>query len=138
MFVTEALPFVPERHYLSTQPCIVLGITHPQTCLNLTGRLRALRKAGFRVILVSSPGELLQQTAAAEGVEAVAIPMQRQIAPIADLGSLARLCWLLLGLRPQMAEFSTPKAGLLGTIAAVLCGVPWRRQRSMERSMLPS
>lgn len=126
MFVTEALPRVPERHYLSTQPCIVVGITHPQTCLNLTGRLRALRKAGFRVILVSSPGELLHRTAAAEGVEAIAIPMERQIAPLADLVSLARLCWLLLRLRPQMAEFSTPKAGLLGNLAGFLCRVPRR------------
>ncbi len=126
MVITEAFPPVPERHYLSTQPCIVVGITHPQTCLNLTGRLRTLRKAGFRVILVSSPGELLSRTAAAEGVEAIAVPMKRQIAPLADLVSLARLCWLLLHLRPQMAEFSTPKAGLLGTLAGILCGVPRR------------
>lgn len=126
MFVTEALPLVLERHSLTTQPCIVVGITNSQTCLNLTGRLRALRKAGFRVILVSSPGELLHRTAAAEGVEAIPIPMQRQIAPLADLISLARLCWLLLRLSPQMAEFSTPKAGLLGNIAAMLCRVPRR------------
>jgi glycosyltransferase involved in cell wall biosynthesis len=126
MFVTEALPLVAERYCLSAHPCIVVGITHPQTCLNLTGRLRALRKAGFRVILVSSPGELLHGTAAAEGVEAIAIPMERQIAPLADLVSLARLCWLLLRLRPQMAEFSTPKAGLLGNLAAFLCRVPRR------------
>jgi glycosyltransferase involved in cell wall biosynthesis len=126
MFVTEALPLVPERHYRSTQPRIVVGITHPQTCLNLTGRLRALREAGFRVTLVSSPGELLRRTAAAEGVEAIPIPMQRQIAPVADFVSLARLCWLLLRLRPEMVEFSTPKAGLLGTLAALLCCVPRR------------
>ena len=126
MFVTEALPLVPERHYLSKQPCVVVGITHPQTCLNLTGRLRALRKAGFRVILVSSPGELLHRTATAEGVEAIAISMERQIAPLADLVSLARLCWLLLHLQPQMAEFSTPKAGLLGNLAGIICRVPRR------------
>jgi glycosyltransferase involved in cell wall biosynthesis len=126
MFVTEALPLVLEQHSLSTQPHIVVGITHPQTCLNLTGRLRALRKAGFHVTLVSSPGELLHRTAAAEGVEEIAIPMERRIAPLADLVSLARLCWLLLRLRPDMTEFSTPKAGLLGTLAAYLCRVPRR------------
>ena len=126
MFVTEAFPLVPERHSLSRQPCIVVGITHPQTCLNLTGRLRTLRKAGFRVILISGPGKLLHQTAIAEGVEAIAISMERQIAPLADLVSLAKLCWLLLHLRPQMAEFSTPKAGLLGNLAAFLCRVPRR------------
>jgi glycosyltransferase involved in cell wall biosynthesis len=103
-----------------------VGITHPQTCLTLTGRLRALREAGFRVTLVSSPGELLDRTAAREGVEFIAIPMRREIALVADLVSLARLCRLLLRLRPDMTEFSTPKAGLLGTLAAMLCGVPRR------------
>ena len=67
------------------QPRIVVGITHPQTCLILTGRLRALREAGFQVTLVSGPGELLDRTAASEGVESIAIPMQRGIAPFADM-----------------------------------------------------
>jgi glycosyltransferase involved in cell wall biosynthesis len=105
---------------------IVVGITSPQTCLVLVGRLRALREAGFRVTLVSSPGELLTSTAEREGVASVAIPMQREIAPFADLLSLLRLCRLLHRLKPEMTEFSTPKAGLLGSIAAMLCGVPAR------------
>jgi glycosyltransferase involved in cell wall biosynthesis len=126
MFVIKAPRLIHERQRRSTQPHIVVGVTHPQTCLTLTGRLRALREAGFRVTLVSSPGELLRRTAAREGVEAIAIPMERQIAPVADLVSLARLCRLLLRLRPQMTEFSTPKAGLLGNLAAMLCGVPRR------------
>ena len=102
------------------------GITHPQTCLNLTGRLRALREAGFRVTLVSSPGELAERIAEREGVEAIALSMQREIRPIADFVSLMRLWWLLLRLRPDVTEFSTPKAGLLGTLAAVFAGVPER------------
>jgi glycosyltransferase involved in cell wall biosynthesis len=94
--------------------------------LVLVGRLRTLREEGFRVTLVSSPGELLTRTAAEEGVEAIALPMQRQIAPFADLVSLARLWWLLHRLKPDMTEFSTPKAGLLGSLAAMLCRVPVR------------
>jgi glycosyltransferase involved in cell wall biosynthesis len=110
----------------SQRPHIVVGITNPQTCLVLGDRLRALREEGFRVTLVSNPGELLTSTAAQEGVEPVAIPMRRQIAPLADLVSLVRLWWLLYRLKPDMTEFSTPKAGLLGSIAAMLCGVPAR------------
>ena len=108
------------------QPLIVIGITHSQTCLVLTGRLRALREAGFRVVLVASPGVLLETTAAREGIEALPIPMERGIAPLADLVSLFRLVRALLRLRPDITEFSTPKAGLLGNIAALLCGVPRR------------
>lgn len=103
-----------------------MGITSAQTCLVLGGRLRTLREEGFRVTLVCSPGELLTRTAMQEGVEAVALPMRREISPLADLVALVRLCWLLFRLKPEMTEFSTPKAGLLGSIAALLCRVPVR------------
>jgi glycosyltransferase involved in cell wall biosynthesis len=112
--------------YAGRLPTILLGVTDAQTCLVLGSRLRALRQAGFRVILVSSPGELLDRTAADAGVEPAAIPMRRTIAPVADLVSLVRL-WRLLGrYRPEIVEFSTPKAGLLGLMAAWLRGVPRR------------
>ncbi|MGO9318860.1 MAG: glycosyltransferase family 4 protein [Terracidiphilus sp.] len=110
----------------SQRPHIVVGITSPQTCLVLGGRLHTLREAGFRVTLVSSPGVLLTRTAAQEGVESIAIPMRREMVPVADLWSLLCLCWLLYRLKPDMTEFSTPKAGLLGSVAAMLCGVPSR------------
>jgi glycosyltransferase involved in cell wall biosynthesis len=107
-------------------PRIVVGITHSQTCLNLVGRLRALREAGFRVTLVSSPGAMLDLTVANEGVEGIGLPIRRGIAPVADIVSLLRLCLLLKHLKPVMTEFSTPKAGLLGSLAAWLCRVPVR------------
>jgi len=107
-------------------PLVVVGVTHPQTCLILRGRLRALREAGFRVVLISGPGALATQTAAEEGVEHVSIPMKRGISPLADLVSVCRLCAALLRLRPVLTEFSTPKAGLLGNIAGFLCRVPVR------------
>jgi len=118
----DPAPPSPSAH----RPHIVVGVTSAQTCLVLGGRLRALREAGFRVTLVSSPGELLTTTAAQEGVDAVELPMRREIAPVADILSLLRLLRLLHRLKPEMTEFSTPKAGLLGSIAAMLCRVPTR------------
>jgi glycosyltransferase involved in cell wall biosynthesis len=107
-------------------PTILVGVTHAQTCLVLGARLRALRNAGFRVLLISSPGPLLERTAAQENVERIELPMRRSIAPFADLVALYRL-WRLIGkYRPDLVEFSTPKAGLLGTFAAWLRGVPRR------------
>lgn len=108
------------------QPRIVIGITHAQTCLVLRGRLRALREAGFRVALLCSPGELLDRIASDEEVETVPIPMRRSFSPLFDLVSLLRISFALLRLRPAITEFSTPKAGLLGSLAALLCGVPRR------------
>ena len=107
-------------------PTILVGVTHSQTCLVLGARLRALREAGFRVLLVSSPGELLDRTAEREGVERIAISMRRGIAPCADIVALLRLWWLIGRSKPDLVEFSTPKAGLLGTLAATLRGVPRR------------
>jgi glycosyltransferase involved in cell wall biosynthesis len=104
----------------------VIGITSSQTCLNLTGRLSALREAGFHVTLVSSPGELLGLTARQQGAEAVAVPIKRTISPWADVVSLVRLWWLLTVRAPDLTEFSTPKAGLLGSIASLMAGVPRR------------
>jgi glycosyltransferase involved in cell wall biosynthesis len=69
---------------------------------------------------------LLDRTAEREGVERIAIPMRRGIAPLADLVALLRLWWLIGCRKPDLVEFSTPKAGLLGTVAAWLRGVPRR------------
>jgi glycosyltransferase involved in cell wall biosynthesis len=48
------------------------------------------------------------------------------MAPWSDLVSLVRLWWSLTICRPDLTEFSTPKAGLLGSIASLLAGVPRR------------
>jgi glycosyltransferase involved in cell wall biosynthesis len=108
------------------RPSIVVGITNHESCLALRGRLRALREAGFRVTVVSNPGVLLNRTCATEGVEFCAVPMRRPIALFSDVVSLLRLWLLLRRLRPDLVEFGTPKAGLLGTLAARFCGVPLR------------
>jgi glycosyltransferase involved in cell wall biosynthesis len=111
---------------VSGLPSILVGVTDSQTCLVLKSRLRMLCESGFHVVLISSPGALLDGTAAEVGVEALPIPMRRAIAPIADLISFVRLWWVLGKCRPDMVEFSTPKAGLLGSLAAWLRGVPRR------------
>ncbi len=52
--------------------------------------------------------------------------MERGISPLSDCIALVRLWLLLRRLRPDIVEFSTPKAGFLGTIAARVCGVSAR------------
>jgi len=108
------------------RPGLVVGVTSAQTCLVLSGRLRALRLAGFDVTLISSPGELLEQRAEAEGVDAVAVQMERGIALISDLRSFLELLFVLRRRRPAITDFSTPKAGLLGNLAAWILRVPHR------------
>lgn len=108
------------------RPHILMGVTSPQTTVVLADRIHAFREAGYRVSLLSSPGELLNQNGGNQGAEPYAIPMQRGISVLADCVALFRI-WRLIGrLKPDIVEFSTPKAGLLGSIAACLCRVPVR------------
>lgn len=123
--MVQAIETQPEKHLLEG-PHILVGITSSQTCVVLGDRLRALREAGFRVSLVSDPGELLDQTAERAGAESYAVSMERDISPVSDCLALFRIWRLILQLKPDLVEFSTPKAGFLGSIAARLCGIPAR------------
>ena len=138
MLVAEELQFSPPLPVRKPVHKIVVGITHPQTCLTLTGHLRSLREEGFEVTLVSGPGALSARIAEMEGVEAISIPMRRGIAVIADMVTMVRLWRVLCRIKPDLTEFSTPKAGLLGTLAARFAGVPRRsymlRGLKLERS----
>ena len=114
------------RSISQDSPHLLIGVTSHQTCLVLPARIRALKEAGFHVSLVSGYGELLEQTARREGVKAYALPIGRGISPWRDLLAFVRLVWLTAHLNPDAVEFSTPKAGLLGSVAAWVCRVPTR------------
>lgn len=89
------------------------------------GQVARLKDAGYRVSLISSPGP---QTAEieAEGAEIFALPIERGIFLFKDLIALWRLWRVLRNIRPNVTNVGTPKAGLLGGIAARLAGVPHR------------
>ena len=92
----------------------------------LGGQLRFLRESGFDVTVVSSPGKDLREVAAADEVASAAIVIDREIAPWRDLAALWRLWRLMRQVRPAISHVGTPKAGLLGGLAAWLARVPCR------------
>ncbi len=92
----------------------------------MRGQLAFLREQGFDVTLIASPHESLSAVAEREGVSVIAIEMEREISPWCDLKALWRLCVALRKLKPQIVNAGTPKAGLLGNLAAWLCRVPVR------------
>ncbi|HVS02851.1 MAG TPA: glycosyltransferase family 4 protein, partial [Thermoanaerobaculia bacterium] len=61
-----------------------------------------------------------------EGVAVAAVPFARQIRPLADLRALWVLAALVRRFRPAVVSAGTPKAGLLGIVAARLHSVPVR------------
>lgn len=90
----------------------------------MDGQLAFMREAGFDVTVIASPGELLERTAAREGVRAIGVPMSRELSPAQDAMALAKLTRVLRSLKPTIVNAGTPKAGLLGVLAARLCRVP--------------
>src|SRR5207237_1406732 len=60
----------------------------------------------------------------AAGFPVLPIPMTRRITPLQDAVTLARLIWRYRRVRPLIVHTHTPKAGLLGQLAARLAGVP--------------
>ena len=115
-----------DRKPIVGHPKIVLGITSAQTCLVLAGRPAVLREAGFAVTIVASPDARLDDLGSAEGVATIGVPMGRRPAPLRDVVSFVRLYRLLRRIQPDVVEFSTPKAGLLGLVAAWCARVPRR------------
>ena len=90
--------------------------------------LAMVRERGFRVVVIAPP-----EAGAGDGptpgfpeVEFRSVSMKREIALLADLAALWKICMVLRSIRPVVTNMSTPKMALLGGIAGWLTGVPHR------------
>lgn len=120
---TEPAPEAPVR----TRCKIIRTATVPGSLFTFChGQLSQLRKEGYRVLAVSSPGAELNELGTREGVRTASVFMERRMAPMRDLKSLWKLYRLFRRERPTMVHSMTPKAGLLSMMAARLAGVPVR------------
>jgi len=89
----------------------------------LLNQMRSLREEGYEIVAISSPSSFAPAIEAA-GFRHIAIPITRNITPIADLISLWRLWRVMRREGFAIVHTHTPKAGLLGQLAARLAGVP--------------
>ncbi|REC79909.1 glycosyltransferase family 1 protein [Chryseobacterium elymi] len=80
----------------------------------------------FEVIGVSSPGKELEEVKSDEEIEVIAIDMSRQMTPVKDMKSLWSTYRLLKKEKPQIVHTHTPKAGIVGMLAARMAGIPHR------------
>ena len=92
----------------------------------LKGQLRFMASNGFDVKGVSSEGEELREVHENEGIAVEAITMSRKITLFQDLKSLWEMWNFLRKEKPQIVHTHTPKAGIIGMLAARLAGVPHR------------
>ncbi|MGY1716242.1 glycosyltransferase [Geodermatophilus sp. SYSU D01106] len=92
----------------------------------MRGQLGWFRSRGWDVHVVTSPGAELDVVARREEVTTHALLMEREVAPARDVRALLRWIRLLLRLRPDVVNVGTPKAALLGSLAAWSTRVPVR------------
>lgn len=92
----------------------------------IAGQPRFMSEHGFEVTLISSPGEGTDEIERREGCSHVPLSMTRRISPLRDAVALLKLTKLFRRIRPTIVHTHTPKAGLLGMVAARLSNVPIR------------
>lgn len=80
----------------------------------------------YEVIALSSPGNDLDILAEHEGVQTIAVSMERHISLTKDIISLYHLVMIFRREKPTMVHSMTPKAGLLCMVAAWMTRVPVR------------
>jgi glycosyltransferase involved in cell wall biosynthesis len=91
------------------------------------GQLEYFQDHGFDVtVLCPKRRDEEWEVPSPDGVRICEVPMERPIAPWRDLVTLWRLWSKMRELRPVVTNVGTPKAGLLGGLAAWLNGVPCR------------
>ena len=83
-------------------------------------------KAFYDITFISSNPEQLKQTAEKQGVSYFPLGMTRKITPLQDLRCLIQLYHFLRKEKPLIVHTHTPKAGIVGMLAARLAGVPIR------------
>jgi glycosyltransferase involved in cell wall biosynthesis len=106
---------------------IAYAVTVPASAKSfLAGQIRHLVESGHDVRLFARDEPLLQDVARDEGASAVGLPFEREISPRADLIALLATWRSFRAFRPDVASVGTPKAGLVGGLAAVFAGVPVR------------
>lgn len=114
--------------------------------LLLAGQMRFMKEQGWDVLTVSADGREVQQVVKNEGVRHEVIPFTRKITPWQDLKCLWQLYQLIKREKPDIVHTHTPKAGLLGMIAAkwagvnvrihTLAGIPYMAAEGQKKGLL--
>lgn len=110
----------------TSRGAILFGVTIDYQLRYHAGLPEALAQEGYEVHVVSGDGPTLQGLSQVPGITTHVLPMARKPSPLADLKALYRWRALLRRVRPRVVLIGTPKASLLGILAAAFVRVPTR------------
>ena len=104
---------------------VLFGVTSSQS-LKLLGKIpSSMAEIGWDVHVVA--GDTASEVPKdLDGIAIHIVPMKRNPSPLKDLHSLVRWILLLSRVKPGIVVIGTPKASLVGMLAALLCRVPVR------------
>ena len=89
----------------------------------LLNHLKFLINEGYEVSAVCSPGRWIKDIEK-EGIKVKIIRIKRKISPVSDLVSFIKLFFYFRKERIDVVHAHTPKASLIGQLAAKMAGVP--------------
>lgn len=92
----------------------------------LPGQMGFMSNHGFDVLMISADGKELPEVLKKEQCRHLVVPMTRKITPFRDLKCLLLLIRIFKKEKPDIVHTHTPKAGLLGMLAARICRVKTR------------
>lgn len=94
--------------------------------LLITDQMLYMQRKGFDVEMVSSDGDVRDELIQSQKSPHHVVEMTRKISPIKDLKALFQMISVVRKVRPNIIHTHTPKAGLIGMMAAFFCRVPIR------------
>ncbi len=90
----------------------------------LQGQMGYMNEKGMEVLAMSAAGAEVEEVKKYESVQHYSIPFTREITPLIDLYCLLKLVVFFIKHKPTIVHTHTPKAGLLGMLAARIARVP--------------
>tara|TARA_B100000900_G_C20562706_1_gene709620 strand:+ start:379 stop:1512 length:1134 start_codon:yes stop_codon:yes gene_type:complete len=92
----------------------------------IKGQMRFMTKNGYDVTMISSDGYEIDDIVKNEKCRHLIFPLTRKITPFKDLEVTYKLYKYLKKEKPEIVHTHTPKAGVVGMLAAYLARVPIR------------
>ena len=108
------------------KPKLIRITTVPSSLFKLLRGQPAFMRNYYEVIGITSQGRYFEDISEQEGIPVLEVRMTRQISLVSDIKALCKLIKIVKKEKPHIIHTHTPKAGLLGMVAAKITAVPYR------------
>lgn len=110
-----------------SKPKLIRITTVPDSLFGLLPeQMLYMSQNGFDVTMMSADNHFREKVIANEKCPHIVVPLTRKITPFQDLYCIALMIYHFIKIKPDIVHTHTPKAGLIGMIAAYACRVPVR------------